>query len=620
MTHFLGFLLALRAAPTLAAAPSPTSYVDATGNGSRNAFTLTFPVMTSSSHVEVFVDGVKQTGGLTVAQSANQLIAPGGSVAFTTAPAAGAAVRTQGTPLTQEAVFPPGQAKTTEKALKRLAHQAQQTDRRIADADATHAANKASQAARDSEQDRNIATRATYAYVDSAWAGRSVVTTTGAFFVRVPSDAAGTNGHNVVVNPETNSIAADVHSSTIAGGGLNGFLQRIGTAPGSNASYATIGGGYDNRNDMLAGTICGGAHHVLDSSGGANRDHGTIVGGSWHTINAGPYNFIGGGTSNEITGSAQRATIAGGQDNAATGRGVFIGGGSLNTAAGDSCVIAGGSRNDCDSNAIGGSVGGGTQNDITGSGATYGSIAGGTQNKIRNDGSAPTYASVGGGLNNVASNFAARIGGGENHVASGNRSFIGGGSGNTASNTRAVVVGGAANVASGADSAVFYGQQNEAKAAYSSVRGLRGKATIVGQQAMAVGHFAAIGDAQTWETVMRRQTTDAAASSITTDGSALLVLPDNTTWTFDLLITARNVAANEHAGYRLVGVIKRDVGAATTAIVGSVSKTEIAETVARWDVSATADPTSGDLRIRVTGEAAKTIRWVAHARVASVTQ
>jgi hypothetical protein len=437
---------------------------------------------------------------------------------------------------------------------------------------------------------------------------------TWATHVVAPSDTAG--ARNLVANPDQNSIASDVRSSSIAGGGQVGFPQRIGSVVGSNASYATIGGGYDNVNNMLAGTICGGAHHFLDSSGGAARDHGTIVGGSWHTIAAGPYNFIGGGTSNEIIGSATRATIAGGQDNSAQGPGVFIGGGSLNTAVGDSSVIAGGSQNDIDSTGLGSTIGGGTQNKIAGTGATYGTIAGGTQNNI----TAAAYASVGGGLNNDATANYASIGGGTANVASGQFARIGGGSSNTASSTRACVLSGSSNTASTGDSAcVINGQQNTASGDYSTVRGLRGSAAFWGQHVISNGYFAAIGDAQAWETVLRASTTDATSTSLTLNGASQIVIPDNTTWAFDILITARRTDAADRAGYRVTGVIARDVGAATTAVYG-VTTTVLYESDATWDATAIADTVNGRLTVRGTGAVGKSIRCVAHVRVASVTQ
>jgi hypothetical protein len=105
---------------------------DPTGNGVTTAFTFTFPTY-ASSHIEVFLGGVKQVAGFTVSLNANQTSSPGGTVTFTVAPAAGVVVRIQRTlPLTQETVYAPYSAfpaKTTEKALDRSVMIAQQLQR-----------------------------------------------------------------------------------------------------------------------------------------------------------------------------------------------------------------------------------------------------------------------------------------------------------------------------------------------------------------------------------------------------------------------------------------------------------------------------------------------------------
>ena len=87
-------------------------------------------------------------------------------------------------------------------------------------------------------------------------------------------------------------------------------------------------------------------------------------------------------------------------------------------------------------------------------------------------------------------------------------------------------------------------------------------------------------------------------------------LVDDSTWFFEVDIAARRTDVNdESAAYKIQGAIDRNTGVGTTAIVGSVIKTIIAEDTAGWDVTAIADVTSGGLQIRVTGEGSKTIRW-----------
>jgi hypothetical protein len=441
--------------------------------------------------------------------------------------------------------------------------------------------------------------------------------------INVPAAAGG--GPNILGNPGINTIAADVHTATIAGGGRTGFTTGvtgignliIGGRPASNASYSFIGGGYDNRNDMQAGTICGGAHHFLDSTNGS--DHGFIGGGSLHVIDAtGPYNAIAGGTGNHIGGAAQRAFIGGGQTNTITIQGAVIAGGNNNTAGGDSSAIGGGSSNLSDVNATAATISGGTQNQITGAGAIYGTISGGTQNAV----TGVSYGSVGGGVSNSVTGQFGVVSGGTTNTASGAQSVVGGGSTNIASGTRTAVLSGANNTASGGDSAtVINGQQNSATGAYCTVSGLRGTCTQYGQHTIANGFFAVAGDAQAWDLVMRATTTDATSTSLTLDGSTQLGLPqDNSTYVFRALVVGRRTDAGDNAGFEVRGVIKRDVGAATTAIVGTVTTTALGASDATWGSTAIADTTNGRLTIRVNGAVGKSVRWLAHVRVAAVAQ
>ena len=169
----LATALALWAAPGFATELSTTARVDATGNGSTTAFTFTFSVA-SASHVEVFVAGVKQASGYAVTLNpipVGGLRNPGGTVTFTAPPARDVAVRIQrAVPLTQELSLPEYSkfsSKTLEKTFDRFVQQTQQVDRRVADAEATHAADRTAleatragdlslQATRDAAQDANL--------------------------------------------------------------------------------------------------------------------------------------------------------------------------------------------------------------------------------------------------------------------------------------------------------------------------------------------------------------------------------------------------------------------------------------------------------------------------------
>ena len=231
----------------------------------------------------------------------------------------------------------------------------------------------------------------------------------------------------------------------------------------------------------------------------------------------------------------------------------------------------------------------------------------------------------------VASGAFAVIGGGFSNTASGLYAAVFSGSLNSATNTNAVVMGGRSNTASrqysavlGGDGNLADGNESVASGAYASARGIRGSRIHSAGGAWS-GGLAVLGSAQTGTYVLRRETTTATTLNLSTSGSNpsqtgdIVTLPDNATYTFDILVTARRTdATNESAGYRFVGVIDRQASAATTALVGTVTKTVIAEDTAAWDVDVYVDTTLGGFSVQATGEAAKTIRWVAVVNTAEV--
>jgi hypothetical protein len=161
----------------------------------------------------------------------------------------------------------------------------------------------------------------------------------------VDSESPVNRGPNISAHAQTNSIDPLVHTSTVSGGGYSGMAQRIGSSlidpaymPGS-ASIATIGGGYDNLNNQLAGTISGGAHHVLFGDG----DHGSVGGGSWNMIVEGSYSTIAGGTYNRVSNTG--AVIGGGTYNILEGGYGVISGGHGNYLLGDTSGIGSGRDN-----------------------------------------------------------------------------------------------------------------------------------------------------------------------------------------------------------------------------------------------------------------------------------
>lgn len=143
--------------------------------------------------------------------------------------------------------------------------------------------------------------------------------------------------------------------------------------------------------------------------------------------------------------------------------------------------------------------------------------------------------------------------------------------------------------------------------------------------ALANGIFAATGDAQHRVGILRCATTNATKTEMSLDGTAAsnsntFVLPNLSSFHFDVhLVARRSDTTGESAAFHFNGLVSRDATAATTAIIGTVGKTTVAKTTAAWDAEVVADATNGRLAVNVTGEAAKTIRWVATVKITEVT-
>lgn len=138
-------------------------------------------------------------------------------------------------------------------------------------------------------------------------------------------------------------------------------------------------------------------------------------------------------------------------------------------------------------------------------------------------------------------------------------------------------------------------------------------ATLTGQVAQANGRFAANGDAQHGVYVARNITSTATATELFLDGSAArLVVPNNSVWTFDVMVAGRRTdAVGGGAGYRIFGVLRKDTTAGSITFVGTPSKQVLGETTAALDCAVQVDTTNGSLNVVVTGLAGQTWRWVA---------
>ncbi|MBS7788943.1 hypothetical protein KTR66_02990 [Roseococcus sp. SDR] len=245
-------------------------------------------------------------------------------------------------------------------------------------------------------------------------------------------------------------------------------------------------------------------------------------------------------------------------------------------------------------------ISGGQNNLASGANTT---IGGGSTNTASGN-----NAAIGGGANNTVSSSHGVVAGGTNNtVSSGTQPSIGGGNGNTASGNRATVAGGLTNTASGANSWVPGG-------ANASTRG------IAGRGAWAGGQIAALGDAQSGEHVLFRQTTDATATRLTGDNAApgaanQIVLPNFAAYSGTLTVIAKAAGSTAAATWRVNVSAVRGNGVATivlyegagTALVPNASS----GAGSAWRLDIAADTTNGAIGVTVTGAAATTITHTA---------
>ena len=118
------------------------------------------------------------------------------------------------------------------------------------------------------------------------------------------------------------------------------------------------------------------------------------------------------------------------------------------------------------------------------------------------------------------------------------------------------------------------------------------------------------------EAILYNTTTDSTPTQLYLDGaSQQLVLPNNSTWLIEVNVAARRTdAANESDVFWFAGGIDRQASAATTAMIGTANTTNIEQST-NWSITVSADTSNGALKVVATGEAGKTIRWTAFARI-----
>ena len=238
----------------------------------------------------------------------------------------------------------------------------------------------------------------------------------------------------------------------------------------------------------------------------------------------------------------------------------------------------------------------------------------------------------------VASGADTTIAGGASHTASQAGDTVGGGQNNTASGGDSCVPGGSTNVASGGNSfamgssctasglaSVAIGGSSTASGTHSWARGNQAHTRgLMAYDVFSAGRFSTNGDAQSGRQVLRVGTTDATVSTFTANLAGAgttnqLVLANDSAMCVTGQVTARQ-STGDAKGWTFSCVIKRGANAAATAMVAACTPTVVANDAgaAAWALTVDADTTNGGLRIRATGEAAKSIKWLAVLECAEV--
>lgn len=155
----------------------------------------------------------------------------------------------------------------------------------------------------------------------------------------------------------------------------------------------------------------------------------------------------------------------------------------------------------------------------------------------------------------------------------------------------------------------------------SHAGGYFGSATRWGQWARGGGIFSAAGDVQASMLVLMAATGNATPQTMVVNGggSGTYSGAQTNVWTvgtnrahrFRISVVARRSdTPGEAAGWELSGLVTRESG--NVRLVGAVTGSSWGDAAAAaWDVTVAVDTSNQALRVTVTGEAGKTIRWAA---------
>ena len=254
------------------------------------------------------------------------------------------------------------------------------------------------------------------------------------------------------------------------------------------------------------------------------------------------------------------------------------------------------------------------------------------------------YSVISGGVSNRATGvYSASLSGFINQ-SSGSISVVCGGAGNETPGFYAVVGGGVGNIASGDDSGVVAGRNNQsqntgsfvgggdgntASGDYSTISGGRNGTTrgIQGFHAFPACNApisSSAGSSQAGMLVLAKQTTNATPAVLCSNASAASATNQFAIANNSAAMLFIDLVAWDQTDYLTMNGINtllvRGANAASTVLKSpGYLNFEKSSGASTWTVALAADTTNGCLSITVTGQASKTIRWVARIMSTEVT-
>ena len=363
----------------------------------------------------------------------------------------------------------------------------------------------------------------------------------------------------------------------------------------------------------LDNTGSGGA--ITLSSDGTNLLlGGSAVGGGSPDLYADNYH----GSTTKPVASGEDA-VAIGRQMTASGSRAFAAGGYNNTASGTNAIAMGYATTASGDQSI--AMGNGSQATISNSASIgYLSLAQGSQSVALGNSRTGGTASFAAVINNNSSSYGAS---GGNSVAIGPNAKCtqnGVAIGNMAQSTTNYAYSiGFGSIASG-NYSFSAGRDTTASARATVALGEASLANIQGKMSFASSKFAANGDAQGGQFILRSDTTNATAEAMTTSNSTAsatnqIVAASDTCITFSGTIVAMQNGAQAYGGWKVEGILVNDGGTTTL----PASTVTAMDNDSSWGLALSADNTNNALKVQVTGEASHNIRWVANIQTSEVT-